>query len=63
VISLGHALDLHVVAEGVETRVQREALGAMGCRLAQGYLFGRPESADSVVQRLCSSRANATEAQ
>ncbi len=63
VVSLGHALDLHVVAEGVETRVQREALGAMGCQLAQGYLFGRPETAEAVVQKLCSSRASATEAQ
>jgi diguanylate cyclase (GGDEF)-like protein/PAS domain S-box-containing protein len=63
VVSLGHALDLHVVAEGVETLVQREALAAMGCRLAQGYLFGRPEAAESAVQRLCASNATAVEAQ
>jgi EAL domain-containing protein (putative c-di-GMP-specific phosphodiesterase class I) len=62
VVSLGHALDLHVVAEGVETLVQRNALCEMGCQLAQGYLFGRPESADAVIQRLSSSRAHAIEA-
>jgi diguanylate cyclase (GGDEF)-like protein/PAS domain S-box-containing protein len=60
VVSLGHALDLHVVAEGVETGVQREALAAMGCRLAQGYLFGRPEPADSIVRSLRDSTAGAT---
>jgi diguanylate cyclase (GGDEF)-like protein/PAS domain S-box-containing protein len=62
VVSLGHALDLHVVAEGVETLVQRDALGEMGCRLAQGYLFGRPEAADAVIQRLSGSTADAIEA-
>jgi EAL domain-containing protein (putative c-di-GMP-specific phosphodiesterase class I) len=57
VVSLGHALDLHVVAEGVETRVQREALGAMGCQLAQGYLFGRPQTAESVIEAVCNADA------
>lgn len=42
VIGLGRDLDLSVVAEGVETRSQAATLQGMGCRLAQGYLFGRP---------------------
>lgn len=42
VIGLGRDLELSVVAEGVETREQADTLHAMGCRLAQGYLFGRP---------------------
>ncbi|MFY9313928.1 MAG: PAS domain S-box protein [Burkholderiales bacterium] len=43
VIDLARGLDMHVVAEGVETRAQAEVLYANGCAFAQGYLFGRPE--------------------
>jgi diguanylate cyclase (GGDEF)-like protein/PAS domain S-box-containing protein len=42
VISLGEALGLTVIAEGVETEQQREALAALGCHVFQGYLFSRP---------------------
>ena len=35
-------LGLRVVAEGIETLPQRDALLAMGCRIGQGWLFGRP---------------------
>jgi len=42
VVSLGHALNLRVVAEGVETEAQSRLLCAMGCDEAQGYLFSRP---------------------
>ena len=50
--SLGHELGLVVVAEGVETAEQRAALRAMGCRFAQGYLFGRPVPAEEVGRLL-----------
>lgn len=43
ILQLAQSLDLNVVAEGVETAAQFEALRAMGCRLFQGYHFGRPE--------------------
>ena len=36
------ALGLTVVAEGVEDPAQARRLTAMGCPMAQGYLFGRP---------------------
>jgi diguanylate cyclase len=52
VISLGHALRLSVVAEGVETGAQRAELQKLGCTLAQGYLFARPMSAADVRQLL-----------
>jgi EAL domain-containing protein (putative c-di-GMP-specific phosphodiesterase class I) len=42
IVSLGHALSLRVVAEGVETEAQSRLLRAMGCDEAQGYLFSRP---------------------
>ena len=41
-IALSTALGMDVIAEGVETERQREALIARGCRRFQGYLFGRP---------------------
>jgi EAL domain-containing protein (putative c-di-GMP-specific phosphodiesterase class I) len=41
VVHLGHALDLHVLAEGVETAAQRDELTRFGCDHAQGYLYGK----------------------
>lgn len=44
VVLLGHSLHLRVVAEGVETDIQRSYLDAWGCDEFQGYLFARPMS-------------------
>ena len=41
-IRMGQALNLKVLAEGVETSAQREVLCALGCDELQGYLLGRP---------------------
>lgn len=41
-IGLGCDLGLQTVAEGIETSAQEDALLALGCRTAQGYLYGRP---------------------
>lgn len=42
VVQMSHALNLKVVAEGVETEAQAEFLSACGCHVLQGYLLGRP---------------------
>lgn len=49
VVSLGHAMNMRVVAEGVETAEQRDALVQLGCDEVQGYLFAKPVApADAV---------------
>ena len=45
IVALADSLGLELVAEGVETEAQRQALVAMGCTNGQGYLFGRPQPA------------------
>ena len=42
ICDLATTLALDVIAEGVESPAQSEALRAAGCRLMQGYLFARP---------------------
>jgi diguanylate cyclase (GGDEF)-like protein len=42
IISLGRAMDMSVMAEGVETEEQRGFLAGLGCHSFQGYLFSRP---------------------
>lgn len=42
IIAMAHGLSLEVVAEGIETGEQLEALQAMGCDAVQGYLIARP---------------------
>jgi len=50
IVALAHSLGLRVIAEGVETQAQRDALAEMGCNAFQGYLFGRPMPATKLVQ-------------
>ncbi|MGM9515583.1 bifunctional diguanylate cyclase/phosphodiesterase [Roseateles sp. DB2] len=42
IVALGQTFGLQVIAEGVETPEQRDALLKMGCHRFQGFLFGRP---------------------
>lgn len=51
VVALAGSLDMVVVAEGVETPGQAEVLAELGCRLAQGYWFGRPGPGDDADTR------------
>ena len=52
VIQLGHALDLRVIAEGVETEDQLQFLRKNGCDEIQGYYFSRPLDMDALRKRL-----------
>jgi EAL domain-containing protein (putative c-di-GMP-specific phosphodiesterase class I) len=52
IIALGQSLGLPIVAEGIETRAQLEALRQLQCGLGQGYLFGEPMGADELGARL-----------
>ncbi|OOG86920.1 hypothetical protein B0E42_10270 [Pseudomonas sp. A25(2017)] len=45
---IGKQLSLSAIAEGVETRAQRDMLAAMGCHNYQGYLFGHPMDIDAL---------------
>lgn len=48
IISLAHALDLKVIAEGVETNEQARMLALLKCDQLQGYLLSRPLPADAI---------------
>jgi len=50
IIGLSRSLGAQVIAEGVETEGDAEALQRLGCEQAQGYLFARPMPAAAVAQ-------------
>ncbi|MEI8083343.1 MAG: EAL domain-containing protein, partial [Actinomycetes bacterium] len=52
VIEVARALGRTVVAEGVETSDQAQALVALGCTLLQGYHFGRPQAAEEFTRTI-----------
>jgi len=55
-IDLGHGLGLLVVAEGVEDAAILEALRALRCDLAQGFLFAKPMPAAQIEEWLVAAR-------
>jgi EAL domain-containing protein (putative c-di-GMP-specific phosphodiesterase class I) len=50
-LTLAHALDKRVVAEGIETAAQADLLKRLGCTLGQGYYFDRPLPIAALRQR------------
>jgi EAL domain-containing protein (putative c-di-GMP-specific phosphodiesterase class I) len=52
IVSIGRALDLSLVAEGIETLEQLALLQRLGVEHGQGYLFGRPMSAEKAEELL-----------
>jgi len=56
IVALGRALDLTLLAEGVETEEQRVLLRLAGCQEMQGYLFAQPGPREA-LDRLLRERA------
>ncbi len=56
IISIGHNLDLLVIAEGIEHPAQLDELGAAGCDFGQGYFFGFPVPPDEFPEVLARRR-------
>jgi EAL domain-containing protein (putative c-di-GMP-specific phosphodiesterase class I) len=56
IITLGHALDLMVVAEGVETQEQLQYLSSLDCDVLQGFLFSKALSASAFEELLLEHR-------
>jgi diguanylate cyclase (GGDEF)-like protein len=52
VVGLGHGLGMRITAEGVETEAQADALKALGCEEAQGWLFAKPLDAEALLDWL-----------
>lgn len=62
IVDLGRSLDLTIVAEGIETKEQREFLTGIGVHKLQGYLFSKPLDALALGEYLRSFPASASEA-
>jgi diguanylate cyclase (GGDEF)-like protein/PAS domain S-box-containing protein len=56
-VSLAHALGVTAIAEGIESDGQLNEVRAVGCDLAQGFLFARPASADQITGMLAGDAA------
>ena len=56
VVRLAHAIDIPVIAEGVETKSQTDFLKTVGCRFMQGFLFARPMDENSFLELLRSGK-------
>lgn len=52
IVALGKGLELHLVAEGVETRIQLDYLRQLGCTEVQGHLFSDAQPADQIARLL-----------
>ncbi|MEM9245571.1 MAG: EAL domain-containing protein, partial [Cyanobacteria bacterium P01_F01_bin.153] len=51
IVSLAHAFELSVVAEGIESSEQVDQLEALGCQFGQGFLFSKPLSFEQIESR------------
>ena len=57
IVAVGQALNLRIVAEGVETAVQQNFLTRLGCDALQGFLLGHPLPAQRFIEDIRSGQA------
>jgi len=60
IVTLAHAMEIEVTAEGVETETQADILGRLGCNTLQGFLFSGGVPADRITA-IFADKANAIE--
>lgn len=58
IINMAAALELEVVAEGIETEAQSQWLRSTGCEYGQGYLYSRPITPEKLLQQLLERTSN-----
>ncbi|WP_213999236.1 EAL domain-containing protein [Arsukibacterium sp.] len=51
-LAMAKAIDVEVIAEGIETPAQQQQLVLLGCAFGQGYLFARPATFEDIEQQL-----------
>ena len=56
IVKLSKALNLNIIAEGVETRAQKNILRQTGCNIIQGYLFSKPVAATAIDDMMKNER-------
>ncbi len=62
IITLAHNLNMDVIAEGIETVLERDTLRTLGCEYGQGYLFAKPldqQAATQLIQEFLSVKRRA----
>ena len=50
IVGLASALEMNIVAEGIETETQADALKALACHYGQGCFFAKPQPAQSILE-------------
>jgi diguanylate cyclase (GGDEF)-like protein len=59
-LEMARGLGIRILVEGVESSAQAAQLERLGCKLAQGYLFGRPASPEAINEMLLGPGARRT---
>ena len=58
IVSMAQRFGCTVVAEGIETQTELDAIRDLGCEYGQGYLLGRPTTKDDLINKLVAARAS-----
>lgn len=53
IMAIARGFNMDLVAEGIETPAQVQAIRSMGCNVMQGYFFSKPVSAEEILPLLC----------